>query len=150
MTLTCGRSGWLFDEASCTSWPLLHDRSSSRRRRCIVTALRFRSVVTLRIFLSFSKRFKQRTPWIICSLLGCLVFSFMHFATVVMDALWIPVAAFSTTIVQELVVHIGRRVTEDHFVRREHSITSFAIDQWHSACFVVMHSLDTSKEKLTP
>ena len=74
----------------------------------------------------------------------------MHLATVVMDAVWIPVAAFSTTVVQELFVHIGHRVTEDHFVRREHSITSFAIDQRHKACFVVMHSRDTSKEELTP
>ena len=150
LTMTCGRSGWLLYEASCTFMPLLHDRTSSRRRPWIFAAPIFRSAVTFRILLFFPAMFKQTNPWIIFSLLGCLVFSFMHFATIVMDAWWIPVpvAAFSTTMVQERVSHIADRVTEYHSFRRKHSITSFAIDLRHGACLVVVHSLDTSVEQL--
>ena len=54
--------------------------------------------------------------------MGCI-----HSATIVMGVFL--VAAISTTIVKELIVHITHGVAEDHFFHREHSMASFADDQ---------------------
>ena len=71
LTMTCGRSSWLFYEASSTMLPFLHVRPSSRRCPWIFAAPLSRSAVTLRIVLFYPAMFKQSIPWVFCSLLVC-------------------------------------------------------------------------------